>query len=1172
MREMQSPFRWQLNQLFYALAAIGIFTIVGTMYLGDATGGMVRGFIQSNQFWAGRLATLTELQQAGVDLNLRSKPGAGSSDVAAARERRREAVRRFDAILVRLQDGLQSALTAEDATRVAGQVGDIIEEVNALVAASDAALAAQAGDDGAAATRAMATMDRHLSRITAAAGRLHRLIHELQRASFSEQQAHAAEVQKLKYAYVVIVLAMLAGSIFFGRRIARLSRESEDNRRRYLETLEIREKDLTLATDRLAEKVAERTAELQGSEAKLRSLMQNIPGAVYRCRADWTELFMSDGIEAITGYPAVDFVETRSRSYTGLIHPDDRDMTQAAVGDCIAANAPYSLEYRVIDRDGRTRWVFDRGRPVFDPAGALLFIDGAIFEITDRRRVEEQLRTSQLKFETLLGNIPGACYRCADDADYTMEFISDAIADIAGFPAGDFIGNRARSYASIIHPDDIALVAETVGSALAARRHYTIDYRIVHADGSVRWVYERGQGVFAADGTVLHVDGAIFDVTEKRRMEEELRASQVKFETMLDNIPGACFRCAHDAADTMEFISDAIEQIAGYPASDYIASRVRSYASIIHPDDYPLLLAPVNEAVAERRQYTIEYRILHRDGSIRWVYEKGQGVYADDGTCLHIDGAIFDITERRRMEEELRASQVKFETMLGNIPGACYRCALDDFDTMEFISDAIADISGYPASDFLGNKVRSYSSITHPDDIALGDTALREAVAQRRQYAIEYRIIHRDGSIRWVHERGQGVFAPDGTVLHLDGAIFDVTERHHFEEELKRAETYLTDALESIGEGFILWDADERLVLCNGKYREFFAPSADLMMPGTKFEKIVRAAVARGQYPAAAEDPEAWIQERLRRHRAAEGGFELQLADGRWLRVTDRHTTGGGTVGIRADITERKKVEFELRAANDSLKAAMDKLANTERLATIGQVAATVSHELRNPLGAIRNSMAVIHRLTAGKNLGVERALERADRNVERCASIISDLLEFTRRKELERVPTPIAGWLDALLSEHPLPEGVELLRDLRAAGEAAIDREKFRQAMINLIDNAAQALEDPAWQPGADHPRRITLRAESAGPHLRLTVADTGPGIAADILPRIFEPLFTTKSFGVGLGLPTVRQIVEQHGGTIDLESSPGAGTSFTIWLPRSGEAEQDPASTAPAARGAAA
>ena len=136
-----------------------------------------------------------------------------------------------------------------------------------------------------------------------------------------------------------------------------------------------------------------------------------------------------------------------------------------------------------------------------------------------------------------------------------------------------------------------------------------------------------------------------------------LRESETKFRTLLANIPGACYRCRHDADYTTEFISDAIAEISGYPAADFIHSRVRAFASLIHPDDVAMVAAAVNEGVARRQAFTVEYRIRHKDGSLRWVHEKGQGVYGEDGALRCLDGAIFDVTARRHAEEELRQAK-----------------------------------------------------------------------------------------------------------------------------------------------------------------------------------------------------------------------------------------------------------------------------------------------------------------------------------------------------------------------------------------------------------------------------------------------------------------------------------------------------------------------------------
>jgi signal transduction histidine kinase len=222
-------------------------------------------------------------------------------------------------------------------------------------------------------------------------------------------------------------------------------------------------------------------------------------------------------------------------------------------------------------------------------------------------------------------------------------------------------------------------------------------------------------------------------------------------------------------------------------------------------------------------------------------------------------------------------------------------------------------------------------------------------------------------------------------------------------------------------------------------------------------------------------------------------------------------------------------------------------------LATIGQIAATVGHELRNPLASIRNSMEMVRQQTTGKALNVERALDRIDRNTERCASIISDLLNFARKKDLDREPTAIAAWLAETLDEHTLPERIP------------VDRQKLRQIVVNLVDNAAQAMMDPQWEAAEGQARRITVRTENADQGVRLSIIDNGPGMPADVLARIFEPLFTTKTSGIGLGMPIVQQLVEMHQGTIAVDSTVGQGTTIRIWLPneqalalKSAEAQQ--------------
>jgi signal transduction histidine kinase len=224
-------------------------------------------------------------------------------------------------------------------------------------------------------------------------------------------------------------------------------------------------------------------------------------------------------------------------------------------------------------------------------------------------------------------------------------------------------------------------------------------------------------------------------------------------------------------------------------------------------------------------------------------------------------------------------------------------------------------------------------------------------------------------------------------------------------------------------------------------------------------------------------------------------------------------------------------------------------LLKKERLSVLGQFTATVANELRNPLSAIRNTLFTMREIATSSGLALDRPLARIQRSISRCDRIIGDLLEYIRTPELTRVLVSFDEWLRQILAEHGLPPAVTLVEEY-AAGDAVvrIDADRIRHVVLNLVDNAAQALGE---MPPGSAPPRIAVKSAIDDGVLQLTVTDNGPGIPPENMARIFEPLFSTKSFGAGLGLSTVKQIVVQHGGTISVDSTVGVGTAMTVRLP---------------------
>jgi signal transduction histidine kinase len=254
----------------------------------------------------------------------------------------------------------------------------------------------------------------------------------------------------------------------------------------------------------------------------------------------------------------------------------------------------------------------------------------------------------------------------------------------------------------------------------------------------------------------------------------------------------------------------------------------------------------------------------------------------------------------------------------------------------------------------------------------------------------------------------------------------------------------------------------------------------------------------------------------------------------------------------------RQLKNYELLAQARTEKAEAEKaravaeaeLLKKQRLSILGQLTATVAHELRNPLSAIRNTLPVMKEMAAGKGFDFARPMARIERSIARCDRLVSSLLDYSKPRALSLAAVEINHWLGELLEEQEIPETVTLRCDFCTPDVVIqLDTYRFRRVVINLLDNAVQASRQ---EPAAAGGTTITISTRVRD-QLALTIADTGPGIAPDVLPRIFEPLFSTKNFGTGLGLPAAQQIVEQHGGAMSVDSEFGRGTSICITMPLS-------------------
>jgi PAS domain S-box-containing protein len=534
---------------------------------------------------------------------------------------------------------------------------------------------------------------------------------------------------------------------------------------------------------------------------------------------------------------------------------------------------------------------------------------------------------------------------------------------------------------------------------------------------------------------------------------------------------------------------------------------------------------------------------------------------------LEIVGSWSDITARKTAEEKEAKAHARLSRLLRSSPAVIYSYMATGSFEPTYVGENIRDWLGYEPQEYLEHPNFWWNRV-HPDDLAAVQ-AETSRLFETGSHTIEYRFLKKDGTYCWVNDAQQLIRDEKGQLVEVVGSWSDMTERRRLGEALaaaqganlnvlREAQSRLIDAIETISEGFSLYDAEDKLVISNTRYRELFASHADVLVPGTSFETILRTAVERGQIKDAEGRPDAWIEERIARHRAVSETHVQRRSDGRWIQVNERKTANGGVVAIYADITKLKQHEAELAAARD---------AADEANRTKSSFLANMSHELRTPLNAIIGYSEILQENAVDKgdkdSADDLQKIESAGRHL---LGLINNILDLSKI-EAGRMDVFIEAIdIQALLEEvqsivRPLTDKSENVIKLNCPADVGTfrsDQTKVKQCLLNLLSNANKFTSKGTLT--------LTVARES-GSRVCFGVSDTGIGMTKEQLDRLFQPFCqsdasTTKRFGgTGLGLAITKHFCTLLGGDVTVESTPGKGSTFIIKLPDQTRVVRSPA-----------
>ena len=665
----------------------------------------------------------------------------------------------------------------------------------------------------------------------------------------------------------------------------------------------------------------------------LQRLVESISAVTYVFRfghVDEAPIFVSPQCERVLGLPRTALmVDARGRN--DLLHPDDRERIWKRATQIDATGGDWDEEYRLVLPDGSLRWVHDQARVAPEVADRPALWFGVLTDLTRANEAERALADSEARYRALVEQIPAVTYIDTCEERPVTLYVSPQTTRITGYRPEEWIADPTL-WLRVVHPDDRHLMKEDWPQHLEHPDELTQEFRLIHRDGHVVWMRDAAKLIRAEDGTPLFWQGIALDITDHMLAQEQLRDSEARYRALIEEIPAYVYIATDDPEPVMTFVSPQTLEMIGYPAHAWMSDG-DLWLKATHPDDRASVKAAWESAVERRATFVSEYRAIRRDGREIWLRDVARLVQEADGERFFWQGLVQDITERKRAEDEIRGSEVRYRALVEQVPAVVFIDTNEVSPICTYVSPQSLDVLGHPPEAYMEDPFLLFGQI-HADDVERVREAWAEAVRHQESFLCDYRLLRPDGRLVMIRQAAVQIRSGDDTPPYWQGLIQDLTDLKHAEEGLRASEARFRALVER--SPAVVYEVD----LDDERRTLYVSPQVEFLFGYSRQEWL--------------DQPDIWTEllhpddreiELAAHDRHNETGapwrqeYRLIASDGRvvWVRdqaelIRDESGRGSTWQGIMLDITALKELEEQLRLSNDELE-----LRVIERTAELGE-------------------------------------------------------------------------------------------------------------------------------------------------------------------------------------------------------------------------------------------